>query len=315
MEQMHELQSSVEIAPFDVIEYEKLLDSSDMDHTDHLRIARDIAKHYDAYDGFLIAHGTDTMHYTASALSFLLNNLAKPVVVTGAMVPLAEPFNDARRNLIIGMMIASNPKICEVCVFFNDSLFRGNRCDKVSHSYAAFKTINYPALGVIEASRFVLRERLLLSQPTGGMSILSDLSGRVMHFDLHPEADVDTLLVLLSKKVLDGIVLSVNGVGHLKGVVAAKARAISRTAAAHNVVVSVVIRELRGCLARKEAERIRHLEYGALAYVGDMCASTAQVKMAYLFGKGLSPTEVARQMPLNLRGEVTPIPAAPGSKM
>lgn len=89
MRNMHELTCNNEIAPFDIIEYETLLDSSDMNAHDYLRIAHDIERNYDKYNGFLIAHGTDTMHYTASALSFLLSNLAKPVIIVGSMISLA----------------------------------------------------------------------------------------------------------------------------------------------------------------------------------------------------------------------------------
>lgn len=89
MRNMHELTCNNEIAPFDIIEYETLLDSSDMNARDYLRIAHDIECNYDKYNGFLIAHGTDTMHYTASALSFLLSNLAKPVIIVGSMISLA----------------------------------------------------------------------------------------------------------------------------------------------------------------------------------------------------------------------------------
>lgn len=334
MHKMHELKESTEIAPFDIIEYEKLLDSSDMNATDYLRIASDVQTHYDSYDGFLIAHGTDTMHYTASALSFLLHNLAKPVIITGAMVPLAEPYNDARRNLVISMMIASNPKICEVCIFFNDQLFRGNRCDKVYHTYGAFQSPNYPALGVMEATSFVLKERYLLPQPTGAMSILSNLKGTVMVFDLPPDADVETILAVMrttkqqkpttevgegrpsvegatseggsgERPLLDAAVLVLRGVGSIKGVMADALRSIAKVAEQKDIVTVVTQPEVQGTFSPVELARLRATS-PSLVYAADMTKAAAEMKLMYLFGKGLRPKQVAEYMVRNLRGEITP---------
>lgn len=381
MHKMHELRESRDIAPFDIVEYEQLLDSSDMNATDYVRIAADVRRHYDDHDGFLIAHGTDTMHYTASALSFLLYNLAKPVIVTGAMVPLAEPYTDARRNIIISMMIASSPKICEVCIFFNDRLFRGNRCDKVYHTYGAFQSLNYPALGVMEAAEFLLKERYLLPQPTGAMAILSDLKGTVAVFDLQPDPDIDTIIGVLEAKktaprrrqeawprrvlsdagdvevgsdsgsgsggpaatataannsnsdsnsppsplssptpaatsaaveagleqrpLLDGVLLFMRGVGSTDSVSAAMLRHIAGVAARHEIVVVVTQREGEGTLSDSELARL-HAIAPSLVYTGDMTAAAAEMKLMYLFGKGMRPAEVAAMMTRNLRGEITP---------
>lgn len=321
MHEMRELRESDEIAPFDIIEYDQLLDSSDMRAEDYCRIAADVAAHYNEYDGFLIAHGTDTMHYTASALSFMLNNLDKPVIVTGAMVPLAEPYNDARRNVIISMMIASDPKICEVCVFFNDSLFRGNRCSKVYHTYGAFISANYPPLGTMEATNFVLKEEHLLPQPNGSMRIMSDLRGRVGCYPLEADADVDTIVALLGHKrttttpggggsaeapLLDAVVLTLNGVGSVNGTLAKQLLRIVRAAQPHNIVVCAVTRELSGTLNALEVQRLRAIA-PSVVYLNDMCVSTAEVKLMYLFGKRLRPAQVAALMPQNLRGEITPM--------
>ncbi|AYU77455.1 cytoplasmic l-asparaginase i-like protein [Leishmania donovani] len=332
MREMRELRESSEIAPFDIIEYAELLDSSDMNAADYCRIAADVQVHYDEYDGFLIAHGTDTMHYTASALSFLLCNLGKPVIVTGAMVALAEPYNDARRNVVIGMMIASNPKICEVCIFFNDSLFRGNRCNKVYHTYGAFRSLNYPALGVVGATDFVLKDEHLLPQPMGALKIMSDMRGRVGCYPIDPEADVDTFVALLEQKrprsspcafsvtaapstddsdgaqkpLLDAVLLSLNGVGSVQGVVAQQLRRIVAVAHKHNIVVCAVARDISGTLNPSEVQRL-HAISPEIVYLNDMCASAAEVKLMYLFGKGLSPAKVAAAMTQNLRGEITPL--------
>ncbi|EAN89096.1 cytoplasmic l-asparaginase i-like protein, putative [Trypanosoma cruzi] len=201
---MGELQQRPEIAPFDIVEYDELLDSSDMDGRDYMRIATDVARNYDAYDGFLILHGTDTMHYTASALSFLLMNLAKPVLLTGSMVPLVEPYNDARRNIVVSLMLASNPSIREVCVFFNDCLLRGNCCCKLHHTFGAFCSPNYPVLGMVESTGFHLREQLLLPQPSGPLKVQSNMRGRVVVFALHAECDKKVMKQLLLEDEVAG---------------------------------------------------------------------------------------------------------------
>lgn len=347
MARMQELRTSPEIAAFDIIEYEQLLDSSDMNAKDYLHIATDICRLYDSYDGFLVAHGTDTMHYTASALSFLLYNLAKPVIVTGAMVPLAEPFNDARRNLVISMMIASSPRICEVCIFFNDTLFRGNRCEKVYHTYGAFCSPNYPALGVMEEADFVLKTNHLLPQPTGPMMVMSDLHGNVISFHVSPDADVDTIVKLVESagdsaratpsspaaataavqkegkerekevgevfRPLDGLILVLNGVGDKADSVAASIRRILSAAEKRHVVVCATVSDITGMLTPREVQRLMKGCPG-LIYLNDMCPATAEVKLMYLVGRGWPREKIAAYMPLNLRGEVTPV-ATPMSRL
>src|SRR5471030_1715167 len=120
-----------EMPEFTIQEYAPLMDSSDMTPEDWQHIADDIQAHYEDYDGFVILHGTDTMAYTASALSFMLENLSKPVILTGSQLPIGIIRTDAKRNLITSIEIASSKEIVpEVCIYFNNQLFRGNRAEK-----------------------------------------------------------------------------------------------------------------------------------------------------------------------------------------
>jgi len=116
---------------FTVYEWEKPLDSSSFTPLQWQQICKDIESNYHKYDGFVILHGTDTMAYTASALSFMLENLGKCVVITGSQIPIGEVFNDAKNNLIGALCIAGQGEIKEVCVMFNSKLFRGNRITKI----------------------------------------------------------------------------------------------------------------------------------------------------------------------------------------
>lgn len=132
---------------WDFMETEKLLDSSRMSVAEWNLIGRLISDHYSEYDGFVILHGTDTMAYTASALSFMLKNLRKPVILTGSQIPLCETRSDGRDNLITSMIIAGSGKVREVCIYFGGLLLRGNRATKYSaDGMQAFVSPNYPQL-------------------------------------------------------------------------------------------------------------------------------------------------------------------------
>ncbi len=136
-----------EMPEFTVNEYPELMDSSDMSPTDWQTIADDIHANYQRYDGFIILHGTDTMAYTASALSFMLHNLGKPVIVTGSQIPLAELRSDGQVNLLNALYIAANYPIHEVSLYFNNTLLRGNRSRKLdADGFGAFQSPNFPAL-------------------------------------------------------------------------------------------------------------------------------------------------------------------------
>lgn len=132
---------------WDYMETKPLLDSSKMGVKEWNQIAKIIADNKDLYDGFVILHGTDTMAYSASILSFMLQNINKPVILTGSQIPLCETRSDGRDNLITSMIIAGEGKIKEVCIYFGGQLLRGNRSTKYSaDSMRAFVSPNYPEL-------------------------------------------------------------------------------------------------------------------------------------------------------------------------
>lgn len=183
-----------EMPDFTIHEYPKLLDSSDMVPADWQLIANDVAKNYDQYDGFIILHGTDTMAYTSSALSFMLEGLQKPVIITGSQIPLAQLRSDGQANLLNALYIAANYPIPEVTLFFNNKLFRGNRARKVdADGFDAFDSPNFPHLlsaGInIEVNQRVktfkheikdLQVSPIVSQPVGMMSLYPGISGSVL---------------------------------------------------------------------------------------------------------------------------------------
>ena len=159
--------SMLEKFPTDYFQFEKLIDSSDVTTDFWIKLVEVIEKNYDKYLGFVILHGTDTMAYTGSMLSFLLKNLAKPVILTGAQAPMVNPRSDGLQNLINSIYIAGHklfdiPLIPEVCICFRDSLLRANRSKKTdSNNYYGFSSPNYNPLAEIATEIKVISDRIL----------------------------------------------------------------------------------------------------------------------------------------------------------
>ena len=138
---------------FKVFEFEELIRSEDIDLTYQIQIAKMIEKHYNEYDGFVVCHGTDTMAYTASTLSFMLENLKKTVVITGSQLPLNEVRSDAVDNLLGSLIVAGPFKIPEVVIYFDNQVIRGNRATKVSSSRLhAFDSPNMEPLAIFNVN-------------------------------------------------------------------------------------------------------------------------------------------------------------------
>ena len=164
-----------EMPDFTICEYMPLIDSSDMTPQDWQHIADDIKQNYDRYDGFVILHGTDTMAFTASPLSFMLQNLAKPVIVTGSQIPLAELRSNGQTNLLNALYLAANHPVNEVCLFFNNKLFRGNRTTKAhADGFDAFASPYLPPL--LEAGIHIRRINGIASPTCNGLCMSSHRS-------------------------------------------------------------------------------------------------------------------------------------------
>jgi lysophospholipase len=147
---------------YTVFEFAELLDSSSIDAKGWAEIARTIERNYTRFDAFVVLHGTDSLAYTGSALSFMLQNLGKSVVLTGSQAPMLELQNDATDNLLGSLVVAGHFMIPEVCLYFNNKLFRGNRASKVAASdFAAFDSPNCPPLAVTTSMRTVVNWHLV----------------------------------------------------------------------------------------------------------------------------------------------------------
>src|SRR6266513_1823886 len=286
-----------------VHEYDPLLDSSNMTPTQWVKIANDIATHYDHYDGFVVLHGTDTMAYTASALPFMLRGLAKPVIITGSQIPLCEVRNDARENLITSLLIASGYEIPEVCLYFGGKLIRGCRAVKVSaDGFAAFDSPNLPPLGIVGTD---IEINWPLVRKASGRFKLQEFAAPVVVSALRLFPGIaPTFVRNVLRPPLQGLVLETYGGGNAPDrdaeFIAAIAEATDR---------GVVIVDCTQCL-EGTVDLGEYATGSALAGAGvisgyDMTAEAALTKLYYLFGRGDSPSRVKREMLRDLRGEMT----------
>jgi len=290
---------------YDLHEYAPLLDSSNMQPADWVRIGQDIIAHYDAYDGFIVLHGTDTMAYTASALPFFLRGLAKPVIITGSQIPLAEVRNDGRANLITSMWIAAHTPVPEVCLYFGNKLLRGCRATKVdADGLDAFDSPNYPPLGTVGVNVEIDRSHLAFPDPAGPLApVWPVMPATVGALRLFPGLSPDLLANVLQPP-LQGLALLAFGVGNGPDR-DERFLAVIAEATMRDVVIVAITQCLRGSVCLSE-----YAAGSALARVGvisgyDMTTEAALCKLFFLFGSGLSPEQVRQRMGENLCGELT----------
>lgn len=206
----------------DMIPFEPLLDSSDLNPDNWRQMARVVKENYDAYDGFVILHGTDTMAYSASALSFMLDNLCKPVVFTGSQLPVGVLRSDAKENILTAIEIAAaydsdgKAMVPEVALYMDGELYRGNRATKRNaEHFSAFNSYNYPALA--RAGVHITYNRSLI-QPIGNtarpLHVFEHFDTRVAILKLFPGITEEVVAAVLDIPNLRGVVLETFGSGN-----------------------------------------------------------------------------------------------------
>ena len=279
------------------------IDSSDMNPDGWRDIAMSIARNYNDYDGFVVLHGTDTMAYTASALSFMLCGLNKPVIITGSQLPIGEVRTDGEENLTTDP--DGGPMVREVAILFENYLWRGNRSTKKSaDNFNAFKSHNYPSLAKIGLGIHYDEKQLLRPVPTPeGLEVSCDMDTNVMFLELHPGITPSTLRHQLNTPGIKGIVMRTYGAGNaptgewfVNEIKDAVARGI--------VIVNVSQCPNGGVHAGRY---ISGEQLGRIGVISghDITAEAAITKLMYLFGRGYDAEQVRKSFTCNLRGEMT----------
>lgn len=296
--------------PIDALAFDPPIDSSDMEPRYWVKIARIIAENYDRYDGFVLLHGTDTMAYTASALSFMLENLGKPVIITGSQLPIGQLRTDGKENLLTSIEIAAardsegRPMVPEVCIFFESRLMRGNRTTKInSEGFNAFRSFNLPSLA--HAGIHLKYETHLIRRPVANAPFKP-------HYLLDNSVLVLTLFPGIRREVVDGCL----GVAGLRAV-------ILKTYGAGNapqkpwlidrikrlIDSGVIVVNITQCY-KGTVEMSRYGTGLQLLQVGvvngyDSTMECMVTKLMFLLGHDYSREKIIRLMNTSIAGEIT----------
>lgn len=290
---------------YDIIEYEPLLDSSNMGERDWIKIARDVERHYNDYDGFVILHGTDTMAYTASALSFMLENLGKTVILTGSQIPLIELRNDAIDNLLGALLLAGHFVIPEVCLFFSNKLLRGNRARKSDASgLKAFSSPNYRPLATVGVDINV-NWTLVRPPPDEPFRVSTSLCDAVGTLRLFPGIPTQIIRNFMQPP-LRGLVLETYGAGNGPDCRPLFLEALREGTEKNGVVIVNITQCGRGRVVDRYACGMALRRVGVVGGE-DMTSEAALTKLMYLLGRqDLTLEQVRHLVKVDLRGELTP---------
>ncbi|MET4081686.1 L-asparaginase [Pedobacter sp. UYP30] len=292
---------------FDVHSFHPVLDSSNMDPEIWKTLAELIYKNYHLYDGFVILHGSDTMAFTSSALSFMLENLAKPVVLTGSQLPIGEIRTDAKENLITALEIAAKKEndsavVPEVCIYFDAQLFRGNRAIKYnSEKFEAFRSPNYPILA--EAGvHLQFNSNYILKNLGGTLKLHTNFNANIGVLKLYPGITKEAVEAITASKV-DAIILETFGSGNASTVAWFLESLRSAINAGKLIVDISQCKKGSVQLGRYETSRILQ-QIGVLSGF-DLTFEATVTKLMFVLGLGVSMDEMRHLMETSLRGELT----------
>ena len=287
--------------------FENPIDSSDMNIAAWQKMATMIHSNYEKYDGFVILHGTDTMAYTASALSFMLENLSKPVILTGSQLPIGMIRTDGKENLITAIEIAASklndkPVINEVCVYFEYKLYRGNRTHKYNaEHFDAFKSPNYPELA--EAGITIEYNKLALLKPSASpLKLNPKMDGNIGVLKLFPGITQSVVNSVLNSTGLKGLILETFGSGNgpsAKWFLQEIENAISEK----NLILLNITQCNQGSVNQGRYATSRGFLDAGVIGGGDLTFEAAITKLMYLFGNYNSKEEITTFLRQNLRGE------------
>lgn len=291
-------------------QFDPPIDSSDMHPGLWRKLVKIIDYNYDRFDGFIILHGTDTMAYTASALSFMLENLGKPVILTGSQLPIGVLRTDGKENLLTAIELAAaqdangHPMVPEVCVFFGQHLYRGNRCTKSnSEHFNAFSSYNYPALAKAGININYKPENIRYMKQSAPFTPHYETDNSVVALTLFPGIQQSLIEGVLSMPNIKGVILRTFGSGNApthQWLV----DAIAKATADGKVVVNITQCQSGG-VTMGLYETSRQLMDAGVISGHDMTIEAAITKLMCLFGRGFRASEVRQLMSMNIAGELT----------
>ncbi|MFD2789183.1 L-asparaginase 1 [Arenibacter antarcticus] len=292
----------------DSVSFETPIDSSNMNITSWVVIAEIIEVHYASHDGFVVLHGSDTMSYTSSALSYMLENLDKPVVFTGSQLPIGDLRTDAKENLITSIQIAAlqendKPLVREVCLYFEYKLYRANRTTKINaEHFEAFASLNYPSLVESGVHLKVNQEALLKVKRGKKLKVNKEMDQNVAILKIFPSLSRALLHSILNTPNLKALVLETYGSGNAS--TEEWFRKELGEAIKKGIFVVNVTQCSGGSVIMGQYETSEHLQKLGLINGKDITTEAAITKLMYLLGNNVSPNLFKTIFETSLRGEM-----------